>query len=67
MKRQCHHQTLILKDICKIRVKEGEKLDSEPWPRAQPCACQYTFSRLGIGIFHSLSPSERKPEIQVSN
>lgn len=59
--------SLVLKDICKIRVKEGEKLVSEPWPRSQPYACRHNFSRLGIHIFQSVSSSERNSEIQVSN
>lgn len=65
MKRQSHHQTPILKGICKIRVKEGERLASEPRPRPQPCAGQSNFSHLGRHVFQSASPSEKNPEIQV--
>lgn len=66
MKSQSRHQTPILKGICQIRVKEGERLASEPRPRPQPSAGQSNFSHLGGHVFQSASPSEKKnPEIQV--
>lgn len=52
MKSWAHQQTLVLKGICKIRVKEGERLASETGLVPQLC----NFLRLCT--HGSVSPGE---------
>lgn len=71
MKSQPGQQTLVLKDICKIRVKGGGGWEAARRAVAQTpglaCACQRNFPHPSRCLFQAVSPSERNPEMQVSN